>query len=108
MSVTVSTDSTLPLEISTNSTVILTYHSRDCGPSCEEFMKAYEETSHQAIYEGILFLKIDLDENPAAKKYLSERRLPVVTIYKEGLLLYTVQNVSTRQIGSLLENVLKD
>jgi hypothetical protein len=107
MAVTHTTDAHLVLEIASHRSVILKYHTDDCGTPCDELLHIYEDLSDQKKYADIVFLRIDADENPVAKKFILQKKQPIITLYHKGLLL-TSRNVGTKEeIIELLEVILK-
>lgn len=107
MPVTETTDSFLFLQVAENDRVILKYHTDDCGEACINFRPIYDSLSNDNHYQNIVFLVIDADNNPMAKKRILDKNQPVITIYFKGRLLDS-RHASTKEgVEILLEELLK-
>src|SRR5688572_5680526 len=106
MAVTHTTDAHLVLEIASHQSVILKYHTDDCGETCKRLLPIYEALSHQKEYADIVFLRIDADENPVAKKFILLKKQPIVSLYHKGRLLETKHVGSEAEMVELLEVIL--
>ena|SRR5688572_25268016 len=107
MAVTHTTDAHLVLEIASHPSVILKYHTDDCGEDCKVLLPIYEALSDQKKYADIVFLRIDADENPVAKKFILQKRQPILSLYHKGRLLETKYVGTEIEIVELLEIILK-
>ncbi len=107
MPVTHTTDSLLVLEIASHDFVILKYHTEDCGEPCTELLSIYEELSDDPSYKDIVFLRIHANDNPIAKKYILEKKQPIITIYYKGRLLES-KTIGTKEKMIELLNRLKE
>ena len=106
MAVKETTDSFLFLQVAENDRVILKYHTDDCGEACINFRPDYKELSEDPHYKNIVFLVIDADKNPMAKKRILDKNQPVITIYHKGKLLNS-RHASTKEgVKVLLEELL--
>ena len=107
MAVIETSDSFLFLQVAENDRVILKYHTDQCGDPCIKFIPVYEKLSRDAKYKDVIFLVIDADNNPMAKKRILDKKQPVVTIYYKGKLLDS-RHASTKEgVEGLLEELLK-
>ena len=106
MAVTITTDSFLFLQVAENDRVILKYHTNDCGAPCKNFIPIYEELSEDPLYKKVVFLTIDADDNPVAKRRILDKKQPVITLYYKGSLLDS-RHASTKEgVIELLEELL--
>ncbi len=106
MAVTETTDSLIYLQVAENDMVILKYDTCTGGSICEEFIPVYLSMSEDPKYMSIIFLTIDADENPVAKKRILNKMQPVITIYSKGRLLDS-RHASTREgVEELLDELL--
>jgi hypothetical protein len=96
------TDAYLFLQVAENDHVILKYHTDDCGAACIEFIPVYEKVSNDPRYSKVVFLTIDAEANPVAKKRILAKRQPVVTIYSKGRLLDSRHTNTQEGIEGLL------
>lgn len=107
MPVTETSDSFLFLQVAENDRVILKYHSNDCGDLCIDFIPIYESLSNNPLYNKVVFLVIDADQNPKAKERILDKKQPVITIYYKGQLLDS-RHASTKEgVEGLLDELLK-
>lgn len=107
MAITETTDSFLFLQVAENDRVILKYHTNDCGDPCIKFIPVYKGLSEDPKYKDIVFLVIDADDNPAAKKRILDKQQPVITIYYKGKLLDSRHASRKEGVEELLEELLK-
>lgn len=107
MAVTHTTDAHLVLEIASHRSVILKYHTDACGDTCKALLPIYEALSGQKKYADIVFLRIDAEENPVAKKFILQKKQPIVSLYHKGRLLESKHVGSEAEIVELLEIILK-
>jgi thioredoxin 1 len=106
MAVTHTTDALLVLEIASHHSVILKYHTDDCGEPCTQLLPIYEELSEEKRYTNIVFLRINADDNPVAKEYILKKKQPIITLYHKGRLLESTTIGTKEEMISLLD-VLK-
>jgi thioredoxin 1 len=107
MAVSETTDAFLFLQVSENELVILKYHTDDCGAVCQEFIPIYEEISENPRYKDVIFLTINAENNPVAKRRILDVRQPVMTIYSKGRLLDS-RHTSTREgVEQLLHELME-
>lgn len=106
MAVTETTDSFLFLQVAENDRVILKYHTDDCGEVCIKFIPIYEALSKDPKYKNVIFLGINAEDNPMAKRRILDKKQPVITIYFKGRLLDS-RHASTKEgVEELLEELL--
>jgi thioredoxin 1 len=106
MAVNETTDAFLFLQIAENDLVMLKYHTDDCGTVCKEFIEIYKEIAADPKYRDVLFLTINAENNPVAKRRILDVRQPVITIYSKGRLLDS-RHASTRQgLEQLLQELM--
>ena len=107
MAVIETTDSFLFLQVAENERVILKYHTNSCGQPCISFIPIYNELSEDPKYKDVIFLVIDADNNPMAKRRILDKKQPVITIYYKGQLLDS-RHASTKDgVETLLAELLK-
>lgn len=107
MAVIETTDSFLFLQVAENDRVILKYHTNACGQPCINFIPVYKELSEDPKYKNIIFLVIDADDNPTAKKHILDKKQPVITIYYKGKLLDSRHAATKEGVENLLDELLK-
>ena len=107
MAIKETTDSFLFLQVAENDRVILKYHTSACGDPCIKFIPVYKQISEDEKYKDIVFLVIDADDNPVARKHILDKKQPVITIYYKGQLLDSRHASSQEGVEELLEELLK-
>lgn len=103
MSVKNTTDTLLLLEVAEHEMVILKYHTDDCGEPCTKFVPVFDNLSDSERYKDIVFLRIDAESNPVAKKFILRRGAPLLTIYRDGRLITSRYITTEAEIIDLLE-----
>ncbi len=106
MAVTETTDSFLFLQVADNDRVILKYHTDDCGEACINFRPIFKELSEDPLYAKIVFLVINADHNPRAKRRILDKKQPVITIYFNGSLLDSSHASTKEGVRVLLDELL--
>jgi len=106
MAVQETTDAFLFLQVAENDLVILKYHTDDCGAACIEFVPIYLEISEDARYKDIIFLTINAENNPVARRRVLDKKQPVITIYSKGRLLDSRHANSREGVEELLAELL--
>src|SRR5688572_24894978 len=106
MAVHETTDSLLFLQVAENDMVILKYDTYTGGSICEEFIPLYLSMSEDPKYDQVIFLTIDAEDNPVAKRRILHKKQPVITIYSKGRLLDS-RHTSTREgVEEMLDELL--
>lgn len=59
----------------------------DNCPICALLAPGFARFAEEAAYEGILFIRLDSDENPVAKRLMAERTAPFFVSYCQGRML---------------------
>jgi thioredoxin 1 len=106
MAVHETSDAYLFLQVAENDLVILKYHTDDCGKACIDFIPVYEEISEDPAYKDVVFLTINAEDNPMAKRRILDKRQPVITIYSKGRLLDSRHASSKEGVEELLKELM--
>ncbi len=80
------TDEKLRVLIHGHPKVFAKFTSDDC-PACEALAPPFAKFANDEAYRSILFLRLDSDQNPVAKKLMEERIAPFFVSYCQGRLL---------------------
>lgn len=107
MAVTLTTDSFLFLQVAENDRVVLRYHTDDCGAPCKDFIPIYEELSEYPRYNGVIFLTVDGEQNPMAKRRILDKNQPVITVYFKGRLMDSRHSTTKEGLTELLDELCK-
>ena len=79
-------DNDFKTSIDQNDKVIVKYFAGWCG-SCRLFAPKFKRLAQDERFEGITFLDVNAEENPAARKLGNVKNLPTFAIFKNGELL---------------------
>ncbi|MCW3077384.1 MAG: thioredoxin [Bacteroidetes bacterium] len=107
MAVQETTDSLLFLQVSQYDHVILKYDTDEGGELCEGFRPIYQHLSGLPEYKGVVFLTIDAENNPVAKRHILSKKQPVITIYHKGRLLNSTHTSTREGVEILLDKLLE-
>jgi thioredoxin 1 len=65
---------------------IVKYDNASCA-YCKLLADPYERLSEREEFKEILFLQINASENPVARNEVEIKKMPFLSIYKQGLLI---------------------
>ena len=99
MAVEIANDETLKTQLSEHPKVVVKYYADWCG-SCKLFAPKYKRLSGDERFAGTLFLDIDAEHNPEARKLAGVDTLPFFATFKNGEL---VKAQSTAKEETLVE-----
>src|SRR5919106_2761289 len=86
--------------ITDNDIVLVDFWAEWCGP-CKRFGPIYEKASDE--YEGVVFAKLDTDENQELSGQLGIEGIPTLMAFREGVLVF---NQAGALPGPALKQVL--
>ena len=72
--------------IQKNEKVVVKFYADWCG-TCRLFAPKYTKLSNNPEFETALFLDINAEENPEARKFAGVNNLPYFAVIKNGVLL---------------------
>jgi thiol-disulfide isomerase/thioredoxin len=81
--VTKATDAEFQGLIDGNSKVVIKYFANWCG-TCRLFAPKFNKISNKEEYADILFLDVNAEENPEARKFAGVTNLPYFVVVKDG------------------------
>jgi thiol-disulfide isomerase/thioredoxin len=84
--VTKATDAEFNELIKNNNKVVIKYFANWCG-TCRLFAPKFTKISNKEEYSDVLFLDINAEENPEARKFGGVTNLPYFVVVKNGLVL---------------------
>lgn len=103
MAVQVANDSNIQEIINANSNVVVKYYADWCG-SCKLFAPKYRRMSENEQFADVVFLDINAEENPEARKLAQVDNLPFFATFKNGQL---VEGTPTSKEEKLTEMIQK-
>jgi hypothetical protein len=65
---------------------IVKYDNASCA-YCKQLAEPYENFSNAEEFKGILFLQMPANENPVARHEVDIKKMPFLSIYKQGILI---------------------
>jgi len=80
------TDTEFDELIKKNSKVVIKYFANWCG-SCRLFAPKFSKISNKQEYSDVLFLDVNAEENPKARKFGGVTNLPYFVVVKNGEVL---------------------
>lgn len=86
MSVIVATDQDFSTLIQENDVVVVKYFADWCG-ACRLFAPKFRKMSEDPQFEGVVFLDVNAEENPEARKIAGVSNLPFFATFKKGELV---------------------
>lgn len=86
MAVQVVNDSEFKKLLTENSAVVVKYYANWCG-NCKLFAPKYKRVSNEDEYSNVLFLDVNAEENPEARKAAGVDNLPFLAVFKDGELV---------------------
>jgi thioredoxin 1 len=94
-----SDDASINPQIENNEKVVVKYHADWCG-SCKLFAPKFRRLSNDERFQDIVFLDVNAELNPEARKLAGVDNLPFFATFKKGEL---VKAKSTSKEETLLE-----
>ncbi len=99
MAVEIANDETLKTQLSEHSKVVIKYYADWCG-SCKLFSPKFKRLSGDERFTDTVFLEVDAEHSPEARKLAGVDTLPFFTTFKNGEL---IKALSTAKEESLVE-----
>lgn len=86
MAIQTANDATFSEVLKSNENVIVKYYADWCG-SCKLFAPKYRRLSDNESYSQVVFLDVNAEESPEARKLAGVDNLPFFAVFKNGELL---------------------
>ena len=86
MAVVTVTDAEFKKELEGNKKVVVKYYADWCG-SCRLFSPKYKRVSNEEELQDVVFLEVDAEKNPEARKAAGVDNLPFLAAFKDGQLV---------------------
>ncbi len=99
MSVIECVDKEFSDSLSANDKVVVKYFANWCG-SCKLFSPKYKRLSNDDRFSDVVFLDVNAEDNPVARKLGGVDNLPFFAVFKNGEL---VEGVATSKEDKLVE-----
>lgn len=103
--VTISTDADFQQLIAANNKVVVKFFAGWCG-TCRLFAPKFKKISDKEEYAGVLFLDLNAEENPEARKLAGVTNLPYFAVFKNGQLIATDTTAKEEGVEALIRQIL--
>jgi len=104
MAVQVANDSNFQDVLNTNANVIVKYYADWCG-SCKLFAPKFRRLSDNEANADVLFLDVNAEESPEARKLAGVDNLPFFAVFKNGKLLEGQSTSKEENVNALIERL---
>lgn len=84
--------------------VFAKFTSSNCD-TCERLAPPFARFADDAEFEDILFLRLDSDQNPVAKKMMADKIAPFFVAYCQGRLLTCDTLTTEQEVRAMLETL---
>lgn len=85
--------------------VIVKFYADWCG-SCRLFAPKFTRLSNQEDYQGIIFLDVNAEENPEARKLAGVNNLPFFASFKNGVLVKADNTSKEETVVAMITELL--
>ena len=104
MAVQIANDTTFQEFLNANENVIVKYYADWCG-SCKLFAPKFRRLSESETGTGVVFLDVNAEESPEARKIAGVDNLPFFAIFKNGQLVEATSTSKEEKVVELIEKV---
>lgn len=104
MAVTVATDNDFKNHLQDNDKVVVKYFANWCG-NCKLFAPKYKRVSNEEDNGDVVFLDVNAEENPEARKMAGVDNLPFLAAFKNGELVDASASNKEEYLRTLIEKV---
>ena len=104
MAITQSTDKDFKEQIANSPRVVVKYYADWCG-SCKLFSPKFRRISEADDNKDILFLDINAEENPEARKFAGVDNLPFFAVIKDGQLIEGTATSKEEYLNEMINKI---
>lgn len=104
MPVTKATDADFQQLLEENKKVVVKYYADWCG-NCRLFSPKFKRLSEAEQNQDILFLDVNAEHSPEARKLANVTTLPFFAVFEDGQLLETVSASKEEAVASLINRL---
>jgi thioredoxin-like negative regulator of GroEL len=104
MAVQLITDADFENTIRKQPLVVVKYFADWCG-NCKLFAPKFRRVSEEEAHQGVVFLDIDAENNPIARKAAGVDNLPFLAAFKNGVLLEGAASSKEEYLRELLNQL---
>jgi len=102
--VTLSTDLDFDSQLQQNDKVIVKYFANWCG-TCRLFAPKFKKISNKEEFSDVLFLDVNAEENPEARKMAGVSNLPFFAVFKNGQLVAVDTTSKEEGVEKLIQKI---
>jgi thiol-disulfide isomerase/thioredoxin len=106
MATIISNDLDFQQNITQNPLVIVKYHADWCG-NCRLISPKYKNLSEDPQNSSVIFLEVNAEENPIARKAAGVTNLPFFATFSKGQLLKGIDTSRIETVQELITEVIK-
>lgn len=104
MSVITSSDTDFSTLLKDNNKVIVKYYADWCG-SCKLFAPKFRRLSDDANNQDVLFIEVNAETSPDARKLAGVNNLPFMATFKNGLLAEGFPTSKEEKVVEMIDNL---
>jgi len=75
-----------------------------CGP-CQQIAPVYHELSESDAFSNVVFLKVDVDQNPATAAKYDVKAMPTFVFIKRGVVVSTLRGANPEMLKEKLREI---
>lgn len=106
MPVTISTDQNFDQQLNESPKIIVKFYADWCG-SCKLFAPKYRRLADDSRFEDVIFLDINAEQNPEARKSVGVNNLPFFAAFSNGKLLTGEATSKEENVVSMIEKLIQ-
>lgn len=104
MAIQIATDATFAEFLNNNERVVVKYYADWCG-SCKLFSPKFRRMSENEANAGLVFLDVNAEESPEARKVAGVDNLPFFAVFKNGQLVEAVSTSKEEKVAEIIEKL---
>ena len=104
MAIQIATDATFAEFLYNNERVVVKYYADWCG-SCKLFSPKFRRMSENEANAGLVFLDVNAEESPEARKVAGVDNLPFFAVFKNGQLVEAVSTSKEEKVAEIIEKL---
>jgi len=85
--------------------VVVKFFADWCG-SCKLFAPKFKRLSADERFKGILFVEVNAEQNPEARKQAGVNTLPYFAVYKDGKLVDGLSSSKEEAVVELIQKIV--
>lgn len=103
--VTVATDNDFKTYLEQHEKVVVKFFAGWCG-TCRLFAPKYKKIAEKETFKDVLFLDVNAEENPMARKLAGVSNLPFFAVFKHGNLVAADSTAKEEGVENLIQKII--